>query len=127
MLSANASLLACILGGQGFALIRVTTMEKIAMATYLTLIKFTEHGEKDLKDTCQRAADFKTHAKKHGIEVKEQYWCLGAYDGFIVFDALDDETATAAMLSLSSRQSVTTQTLRSFNASEMSKIVGKIS
>jgi uncharacterized protein with GYD domain len=97
------------------------------MATYLTLIKFTEHGEKNLKDTCKRAADFKAHAKKHGIEVKEQYWCMGAYDGFIVFDAPDDETATAAMLSLSSRESVTTQTLRSFNAADMSKIVGRIS
>jgi uncharacterized protein with GYD domain len=97
------------------------------MATYLTLIKFTERGAKDIKDTCKRAADFKGHAKKHGIEVKEQYWCLGAYDGLIVFDAPDDETATAAMLSLSSREYVTTQTLRSFNAAEMSKIVGKIS
>lgn len=56
------------------------------MATYLTLIKFTEHGVKDIKDTCKRAADFKAHAKKHGIEVKEQYWCMGAYDGVIVFD-----------------------------------------
>ncbi len=97
------------------------------MATYLTLIKSTERGVKDIKDTCKRAADFKAHAKKHGIEVKEQYWCMGAYDGLIVFDAPDDETATAAMLSLSSRENVTTQTLRSFTATEMSKIMGKIS
>jgi uncharacterized protein with GYD domain len=51
---------------------------------------------------------------------------LGAYDGFIRFDAPDDETATAAMLSLSSREHVTTQTLRSFTATEMNAIVGKI-
>src|SRR5437868_11977744 len=97
------------------------------MATYLSLVKFTQRGAKDIKDTCKRAADLKTHAKKHGIEVKEQYWCLGAYDGLILFDAPDDETATAAMLSLSSREYVTTQTLRSFTAAEMSKILGKIS
>jgi uncharacterized protein with GYD domain len=97
-----------------------------AMATYATLLKFTERGDKNIKDTCKRAADFKTHAKKHGIEVKEQYWCMGAYDGLIIFDAPDDETATAAMLSLSSRDNVTTQTLRSFNAAEMGKIVGRI-
>lgn len=97
------------------------------MATYLTLLKFTERGEKNLKDSGKRAAEFKAHAKKHGIEVKEQYWCMGAYDGFIVFDAPDDETATAAMLSLDSRENVTTQTLRSFNAAEMSKIIEKIS
>jgi uncharacterized protein with GYD domain len=97
------------------------------MATYVTLLKFTERGAKDIKDTCQRAADLKSHSKKHGIEVREQYWCLGAYDGVIVFDAPDDETATAAMLSLSSREYVTTHTLRSFTAAEMSKILGKVS
>ena len=97
------------------------------MATYVALIKFTERGVKDIKDTCKRTGDFKAHAKKHGIEVKEQYWCIGAYDGVIVFDAPDDETATAAMLSLSSRDNVTTQTLRSFNAAEMAKILGEIS
>jgi uncharacterized protein with GYD domain len=96
------------------------------MASYLTLIKFTERGVKDIKDTCKRAAEFKAHAKKHGIEVKEQYWCMGTYDGLIVFEAPDDETASAAMLSLSSRENVTTQILRSFSASEMSKILGKI-
>jgi uncharacterized protein with GYD domain len=97
------------------------------MATYLTLVKFTQRGVKDIKDTCKRAAELQTHAKKHGIEVKQQYWCMGDYDGLIVFDAPDDETATAAMLSLSSRENVTTQTMRSFNAAEMSKIVARIS
>jgi uncharacterized protein with GYD domain len=96
------------------------------MATYLTLIKFTERGVKDIKDTCKRGAEFKAHAKKHGIEVKEEYWCMGAYDGLLIFEAPNDETATAAMLSLSSRQNVTTQTLRSFSAAEMSKTLEKI-
>jgi uncharacterized protein with GYD domain len=96
------------------------------MATYLALLKFTEHGTKEVKDTCKRAAELKSHAKKHGIEVKEQYWCLGAFDGLMVFDAPDDETATAAMLSLSMRGHVTTQTMRSFTAPEITKILGKV-
>jgi uncharacterized protein with GYD domain len=96
------------------------------MATFLSLIKFTERGDKNIKDSCKRAAEFKTHAKKHGIEVKDQYWSMGVYDGVIIFEAPDDETATAAMLSLSSRECVTTQTLRSFTATEMTKLLGKI-
>jgi uncharacterized protein with GYD domain len=96
------------------------------MATYVTLIKFTEKGTKDVKDTCKRAQEFKTHAAKHGVEVKELYWCLGAYDGLIVFSAPDNDTATAAMLSLASRGFVATETLRCFNDSEMNKIVGRI-
>jgi uncharacterized protein with GYD domain len=96
------------------------------MATYVVLLRFTERGVEHIKDTCKRAAEFKAHAQKHGIAVKEQYWCLGAYDGLVTFDAPDDETATAAMLSLSSRDSVTTQTLRAFTATEMSKILDKV-
>jgi uncharacterized protein with GYD domain len=56
----------------------------------------------------------KAHAKKHGIELKEQLWCIGADDGVIIFDAADDETPTAAMLSLSMRGNVTTQTFALF-------------
>jgi len=97
------------------------------MATYVTLIKFSEQGVKNFKDTCKRAADFKASAEKLGIEVKEQYWCMGAFDGVIVFEAQDDDTATAGMLALSSLNNVTTQTLRSFTAAEMGKIVGRIS
>jgi uncharacterized protein with GYD domain len=96
------------------------------MATYVALIKLTEQGIEEIKDTCRRAEEFKTHAKKHGIELKEQYWCLGKYDGLILFAAPDDETASAAMLSLSSRHHVATQTLRVFTAAEMGKILAKI-
>jgi uncharacterized protein with GYD domain len=95
------------------------------MATYVTLIKFTEQGVKHFKDTCKRAADFKASAKKLGIEVKDQYWCLGAFDGVIVFEAPDDEIATAAMLSLSALHNVSTQTMRSFTAAEMGKVLAK--
>jgi uncharacterized protein with GYD domain len=96
------------------------------MATYVTLIKFTEKGVKDIKHTCQRAADFKAAVKKLRVEVREQYWCMGAYDGIVVFDAPDDETATIGMLALASQDNVATQTLRSFTATDMAKIVGKV-
>ena len=96
------------------------------MATYVTLLKFTEHGVKRFKDSCKRAADYKASAKKLGIDVKEQYWCMGAYDGVIVFEAPDDETAAAAMLTLSSSDNVSTQTLRSYAAADMGKILGKL-
>ena len=96
------------------------------MATYVSLIKFTEQGVKNFKDTCKRAADFKASAKKFGIEVKETYWCMGAFDGVLILDAPDDETATAGMLSLATLANVTTQTLRSFNAVEMNRILGRM-
>jgi uncharacterized protein with GYD domain len=97
------------------------------MATYVSLVRFTEKGAQECKNTCKRAADFTATAKKLGIEIKETYWCLGAYDGLLIFSAPDDDTATAGALSLSSQGYVTTQTLRTFTAAEMTKIIGKSS
>ena len=53
---------------------------------------------------------------------------LGWQDGPLNADLEgNDDTATAAMLTLSSSDNVATQTLRSFTAAEMGKIVGKLS
>jgi uncharacterized protein with GYD domain len=54
------------------------------------------------------------------------YWTLGHFDGALVFDAPDDETATAAMLGLSSQGNVQTTTSRAFGAGEIEKVVGML-
>jgi uncharacterized protein with GYD domain len=61
-----------------------------------------------------------------GVTVKELYWTQGPFDGLIVFDAPDDETAAALMLRLGTFGNVTTQTARAFNASQIQTIVDKI-
>jgi uncharacterized protein with GYD domain len=94
------------------------------MATFITTLHFTEQGIKAVRDTCNRAAAFKTAAEKLGIKVMGQYWTLGAFDGVIVFEAPDEATATAAMLYLSSLDNLRTQTARAFDAAEMHKILG---
>jgi uncharacterized protein with GYD domain len=96
------------------------------MARFITTLRFTEKGVQGVQDTCRRAAAFKASAKKLGIKVSQLYWTLGAYDGVIVFEADDDETATAAMLHLSSQGNVQTQTVRAFDAGEMQGIVDRL-
>ena len=51
------------------------------MATFITTLHFTEQGIKAVRDTCERAAAFKSTAKKLGVTVKGTYWTLGAFDG----------------------------------------------
>ena len=94
------------------------------MATFITTLHFTEQGIKAVRETCNRAAAFKTAAEKLGIKVTGQYWTLGAFDGVIVFEAPDEATATAAMLRLSSLDNIRTQTARAFDTAEMQKILG---
>jgi uncharacterized protein with GYD domain len=94
------------------------------MATFITTVHFTEQGIKAVRDTCGRGAAFKAAAKKMGVKVTGMYWTLGAFDGVIVCEAPDEETATAALLHLGSLGNLRTQTARAFGDAEMQKILG---
>ncbi len=96
------------------------------MPNYITLTHFTEQGVKNIRESPTRAAAFKTAAKKLGVTVKNIFWTLGDYDTVIIYEAPDDETAAAAMLSLASRGFIRPKTLRAFAASEMEAILSKV-
>ena len=93
------------------------------MATFVSTIKLTDEGSRSIGDTTKRAAAFKAAAKTIGVKVISQFWTLGRFDGLLIFEAPDDETATAAMLQLGSLDFVQTSTMRVFNAAEMEKIL----
>jgi uncharacterized protein with GYD domain len=96
------------------------------MPTFITTLHFTEQGIKAIQDTCERAAAFKSAAKKMGVKVTGLYWTLGAFDGVLVMESPDEETATAVLLQLGSRGNMRTQTDRAFDAAEMQKILSLI-
>ena len=96
------------------------------MATFISTVKFTKQGIKNIKDTCKRAHAVETAAEKMGIKVTDIYWTLGPFDGVIIMEAPDEETATALMLHIGSFGNVQTQTARAFNAAEMETIVAKV-
>jgi uncharacterized protein with GYD domain len=96
------------------------------MATFISTINFTQKGIEAIGETSKRAAAFRSAVEKMGVKVANIYWTLGSFDGLIIFDAPDDETATAAMLQLSSKGTVHTSTARAFDAAEIEKIVGKL-
>ena len=70
------------------------------MATFVSTIKFTEQGIKAIGDTTRRAAAVKAAAKKMKVKITNIYWTLGLFDGLLIFEAPDDETATAMLLHL---------------------------
>lgn len=96
------------------------------MPTYITLAKFTGQGAKTIQDTTKRAKMFMDLAKKRKVTYKGIYWTMGRFDVISVFEAPNDETATALVLDLGSKGNVSTQTMRAFSAQEMDKILAKI-
>jgi uncharacterized protein with GYD domain len=96
------------------------------MATFITTVKFTDQGAKNIQETCKRADEFKAAAKKMDIKIRDLFWTLGPFDGLLVFEAPDEETATAAMLHLASQGNVSTQTARAYKAAEMKDVLAKV-
>lgn len=97
------------------------------MPTFICLFGWTEQGIRNVEDTAQRAAKFKTSIKKAGGAVKNIYWTMGHYDGVIIFEAPDDATAAAVMMAGSSLGNVRTETLRAFTEEEIVGVLGKMS
>ena len=61
-----------------------------------------------------------------GVKVTQTYWTIGDHDGVLIFEAPDDETATAFLLHLGAAGNVHTSTDRAFTASEMDQILTRV-
>ncbi len=95
------------------------------MATFITLMNFTDQGIKTVKDSQNRAEAFTAMAGKLGVTVKNIYWTVGNYDIVVVVDG-PDESVTSALLRIGSAGNVRTQTLRAFSAEEMGRIISNM-
>lgn len=97
------------------------------MATFVSLLNWTEQGVKNFRDSVQRADAFTELVQKRGGTVKGIYWTLGEYDLVVVTEAPDPETFMAITLELGSLGNVRTASLRAFDRDEISGIIGKTS
>ena len=95
------------------------------MPMYITLVNWTDQGIRNVGDTVKRAKDFTAKIQKAKGSVKGVYWTMGRYDAVLIYEAPDDATSTALMISGGSLGNVRTETLRAFNEAEMQGILEK--
>jgi uncharacterized protein with GYD domain len=96
------------------------------MATYVSLIQFTDQGIRNVKDTVKRGEAAIAAAGKMGMKIIEEFWAMGAYDIVVVVEGPNDETATAFFAQLGALGNVRSQTMRVFRKDEMKKILAKL-
>ncbi len=96
------------------------------MATFVSTIKFTDQGAQAIAETTKRANSLKTSAKKMGVKVKSIFWTMGEYDGLLIFEAPDDESAAAMLMHLGSLGNVHTSTSRAYTSAEMDEVLAKL-
>jgi uncharacterized protein with GYD domain len=95
------------------------------MPTYISLVNWTDQGIQEFKESPARADATAELTASLGGKLVQLYWTVGPYDLVAIFEAPDDDTATAMQLTVGSRGAVRTTTLRAFDREEIEKIIAK--
>jgi uncharacterized protein with GYD domain len=96
------------------------------MPTYVTLMKFTEQGAKDLKGAPRRFESAIKAWELMGGKTVGAYFVMGEYDYIAITESPNDEAAISANLAVCAREHVKTTTLRAFTVEEFAKLVDKL-
>ncbi len=96
------------------------------MPGYIALLKWTQQGSANVKDSPSRLDAGRKAFKKLGVKLKDTYLTMGRYDLVCIIEAPDDETFARAILSLASLGNVQTETLKAFSEAEYRKIIDSI-
>lgn len=96
------------------------------MPTYVILLNWTDQGARHSRDTLERAQAFSATIKNRRGKVREHLYTAGEYDIVMVTEFPDDETATAAVLTLRELGNVRTKTMRAFTDQETAGILAQL-
>jgi uncharacterized protein with GYD domain len=95
------------------------------MPTYVTLVKLTGQGVKNVKTWEQNLEEAVQTARELGVTFTA-YMTMGPYDFVAIANAPDDATIAAVNLSIASRGDVATTTMRAFTVEEIGPIVDRV-
>ncbi|UCD91218.1 MAG: GYD domain-containing protein [Desulfobacterales bacterium] len=96
------------------------------MPTYITLVRYTQKGVENVKDSPQRLDAAKKAFRGMGAELKEFYLVMGQYDIILVSEAPNDEAVAKIALTLGSLGNVRTESFRAFKEDEYREIIAAL-
>lgn len=95
------------------------------MPKFISLLRFTEKGAREIRNSTTRAKEFDKVAEKAGVRVEAQYWAFGQYDGLIILSADRGETVLSCLAELTAAGNVRVETMRAFDAGEFAALAAK--
>jgi uncharacterized protein with GYD domain len=96
------------------------------MAKYISLIKYTQKGIENIKESPNRYDAFKQLCESLGATVEGIYLTMGRYDLLVIVDAPNSETVTKIVLATASKGAVSTETLQAFTEEEYRRIISEL-
>ena len=96
------------------------------MATYISLVNYTQKGIEKIKESPARLEEVKELVDASGGKIKAFYLTLGRYDIVLIIEAPDDSVFAAIMLAIGSTGAVRSETLKAFTEGEFKAIIGTL-
>lgn len=93
------------------------------MPSYITLVRYTQQGIANIKESPARLDAAKKAAKAAGGKINAWYLTMGRYDAVLISEFPDDETGAKFTLAIGSLGNVHTETLKAFTEAEYRKII----
>ena len=93
------------------------------MVRYILLVKYTDRGIAQIRDTTSRAADFQAAAAAMGVMVESQLWTLGEYDGVLTLVSDDENKVIAITTYLAQKGFVRTCLMKAYSEAEFADIL----
>jgi uncharacterized protein with GYD domain len=94
------------------------------MSTYIVLVKFTQKGMENIKDSPNRLDAARKLGKSLGGEITAAYYTLGQYDMVVIMEAPSNEAVMKGLLSTGSFGNVQTETLVAIPAEKTVELFG---
>ena len=92
------------------------------MTVYVLLVKLTEKGKANLKNSLKTRDSIMEWAEKHGGKNLHVFTTFGRYDVIEIMEMPDDETVLKLVIKAAETGDVKIETLRAFTQEEMQKI-----
>jgi uncharacterized protein with GYD domain len=93
------------------------------MATYISLMKFTDQGIKDIKQAPERIEKAFKGLEAVGGKIVDFYATMGEYDYVAIAEGPSDEVAMTFLLGLGAAGNVRTTTLKAFKKDDFAKLI----
>jgi uncharacterized protein with GYD domain len=90
------------------------------------MYNWTQEGVKDIKESPARLSAAMDAVKAMGGEVKGFYMTQGQFDMVVISEAPDCKTAAKVALTLASKGSVRSQTMRAYTEEEYREIIAEL-
>ena len=93
------------------------------MPTYLMLLRYTQSGIQNVKDSPSRLDAARQLARSMGGDIKTIYLTMGRYDIVAIIEAPDDDVAAKFAVMTGMQGNVSTETMRALNEGEFDRLL----